>query len=341
MNFKTNNFLKLIIADVYQWYRRHRFKELAKILRFYGARGISPDVLFLGDSVLDSISKFDKNTKTLDQMVAAYLNDKISMGCISRAAYHIGVYYQFSRLLQYLTSKPKIVVFPINMRSFSPQWYLNPEHRCTELVRKIEKHIGRFGNSVNKDLYGIDKQISKSVFLNTRVFYPGTSFQYIKDFENIIATKPEDKDGIIFRRRHIFIYHYMYKLEPTHPKLLLLRDLIQLLKDMQIVSVIYITPVNFKAGLKHAGDDFMRVFSSNLQVVFNCLGCTSKSASKNPVFINEQSCVFGDYSQSLGPEYFFNEDHPTEHLNETGRASLAKIISNMISEAFKLVKNEC
>lgn len=295
-------------------------------------------MLFLGDSVLDSISKFDKNTKTLDQMVAGYLNNKISMGCISRAAYHIGVYYQFSRLLQYLTNKPKIVVFPVNMRSFSPQWDTNPEHRCIELIRKIEKCIGKFGNSINKCLYGIDKKISKSDFLNTRVFYPGTSFQYVKEFEDIIRTKPEQKDQIVFRRRHIFIYHYMYKLEPTHQKLLLLRDLIQLLKDMQIVTIIYITPINFKAGLKYVGDDFMRVFSSNLRVVFNCLGCTSQSVLDNPVFLRERSCVFGDYSQSLGPEYFFNEDHPTEHLNETGRAFLAKIISNMIFEAFKLVK---
>jgi hypothetical protein len=260
------------------------------------------------------------------------------MGFISRTAYHIGVYYQLTRLLQYLTSKPKVVVFPINMRSFSPQWDINPKYQCTKYIRKIEKRIGKFGSSVNKCLYGIDKKTSKNDFLNSRVFCAGTSFQYVKEFENIIRAKPKHRDEIIFRRKHIFIYHYLYKLEPTHQKLLLLRDLIQLLKDMQLIAVIYITPINFKAGLKYVGDDFMRVFNSNLQVVYDCLGCTSQSALNNSIFIKERSCIFGDYSQSLGPEYFFNEDHPTEHLNETGRTFLAKIISNMIFEAFKLVK---
>jgi hypothetical protein len=337
---KTNNFLKLMNANVYMWYSCHRFQDLTKILRFYGVRGSSPDVLFFGDSVLERISKFDKNTKTLDQMVTGYLDDQISMGCVSHTGYHIGVYYQFTRLLQYLTNKPKIVVFPINMRSFSPQWDINPKHRCTEHIRKIEKCIGKFGNSINECLHGIDKKISENDFLNSRVFYAGTSFQYIKEFENIIRAKPEHRDEIIFRRKHIFIYHYMHKLEPTHQKLLLLRDLIQLLKDMQIVTIIYIAPINFKAGLKYVGDDFMRVFSSNLQVVYDCLGCTSQSALNNSIFVEERSCVFGDYSQSLGSEYFFNEDDPTEHLNETGRTFMAKIISNMIFEAFKLVKNE-
>lgn len=337
---KTNNFLKLISVKVYRGYYRHRFQDLTKILRFYGARGSSPDVLFFGDSVLDSISKFDKNIETLDQMVTGCLDDQISMGCVSRTAYHIGVYYQFARLLRHLTNKPKIVVFPINMRSFSPQWDMNPKYQCTKLVRKIEKRIGKFGNSIDKCLYGIDEKTSQNDFLNSRVFYAGTPFRYIKEFENIIRTKPEHKDEIIFRRKHIFIYHYMHKLEPTHRKLLVLRDLIQLLKDMQIVTIVYITPINFKAGLKYVGDDFMRMFSSNLRVVYDCLGCTSQSALNNPVFVEEQSCFFGDYSQSLSSEYFFNEDHPTEHLNETGRTFMAKIISNMIFEAFRLVKNE-
>jgi hypothetical protein len=337
---KTKNFLKSMNANVYMWYSCHHFQELAKIRRFYGTRGSSPDVLLFGDSVLERISKFDKNTKTLDQIVTSYLDDQISMGCISHTGYHIDVYYQFARLLWYLANKPEIVVFPINMRSFSPQWDMNPRHRWTEHICKIEKCIGKFGNGINECLHEIDKIISENDFLNSRVFYAGTSFQYVKEFENIIKTKPEHRDEIIFRRKHIFIYHYMHKLEPTHYKLLLLRDLIQLLKDMQIVTIIYITPINFNAGLKYVGDDFMRVFNSNLQVVYDCLGCKSQSVLNNSVFVEEQSCIFGDYSQSLGPEYFFSEDDPTEHLSETGRTVLAKIISNMIFEAFKLVKNE-
>jgi hypothetical protein len=335
---KTNDFLKLMNVNVYRWCSCRRFQELTRILDFYSAGGISPDVLFFGDSVLERISRFDKNVRTIDQMVAGCLGNQISMGCISHTGYHIGVYYQFARLLQYLANRPKIIVFPINMRSFSPQWDMNPKHRCTEHIRKIEEYINKFGDNTDECLYGTDKEISENDFLNSRVFYAGTSFQYVKEFENIIKTKPEHRDEIIFRRKHIFIYHYMHKLEPTHHKLLLLRNFIRLLKYMQIAAVVYMTPVNFRAGLKYVGDDFVRVFGSNLQVVYDCLGCTPQSASSNSVFIEGRSCVFGDYSQSLGPEYFFNEDDPTEHLNETGRAFLAKIISNMVCEAFKLTK---
>ncbi|MFA5238572.1 MAG: hypothetical protein WC476_02525 [Phycisphaerae bacterium] len=337
---KTNDLLKLMNANAYLWYSCRHFQELAKIRRFYGRRGSSPDVLFLGDSVLERISKFDKNAETIDQMVAGYLDSQISMGAFSHTGYHIGVYYQFIRLLRYLPKKPKIFVFPINVRSFFPQWDINPRHRCTEHILKLEKCIGKFGNSINECLYGIDKIISEDDFLNSRVFYTGTSFRYIKEFENLIKTRPKREDEIIFRLKHIFIYHCMYKLEPTHRKLLLLRDLIQLLKNMQIVTIIYITPVNYKGGLKYVGDDFMRILSSNLQVVYDCIGCTSQSASNNSIFVEGQPCVFGDYSQSLGTEYFFSEHDPSEHLNEAGRTFMAQIISDMIFKAFKLVKNE-
>jgi hypothetical protein len=309
-------------------------------MSFYRAGGISPEVLFLGDSVLERISRFDKDTRTLDQIVAGCLDGQISLGCISRTAYHIGVYYQFARLLRYLANKPKIFVFPINMRSFSPQWDMNPKHRCTEHIRKIEKRIGKFRNSVDRCLYGVDKETSRNDFLNSRVFYSGTSFHYIKEFENMIKTKPVHSDEKTFRRKHIFIYHYMHKLEPTHLKLLLLKELIKLLDDMQIFTIVYITPINFKAGLKYIGDEFMRVFNSNLRVVYDCLGCKSQSALGNFVFVKHRAYAFGDYSQSLGPEYFFNEDDTTEHLNETGRAFMAEVISKMIFDAFKLAKNE-
>jgi hypothetical protein len=54
-------------------------------------------VVFFGDSVSLRVSRNDRDVRTLGEMVARTLSDKMRVVCIHRGAYHIGVFNAFVR----------------------------------------------------------------------------------------------------------------------------------------------------------------------------------------------------------------------------------------------------
>jgi hypothetical protein len=85
---------------------------------------------------------------------------------------------------------------------------------------------------------------------------------------------------------------------------------------MGIQAVIYLTPINYQAGQKYAGDAFLDMIKANSLTIYNTL----ESRLKSPNF------SYYDFSQIFTSEKFFNMDCATEHLNENGRMELAKMI---------------
>ena len=283
----------------------------------FGLRGAPCQVLFFGDSVAERVAREDKDTRTLDRMTADFLKGHLTLRGITNSAYHSGVFYMLLQTLQLFVYKPSIAILPINMRSFSPQWDLNPEFQCSDDIKNIKNYITKHGGRLKAPLYDTDRRTPLYKFLNTAVEFPDTSFRHIRQFINIINSKPKNEKERTFRLKQIFTYHYLYPLTMSNRKLRLLKAALNYCQALNIKVAAYITPVNYRSGVKYAGRYFAQICNSNVKMIFRAF-----ETKPNTIILR-------DYSTLFTPDFFFNEDNSTEHLNQRGRLMLSKEIADM------------
>lgn len=293
------------------------YAELQKIKNCFDGDNEFPLVLYFGDSVVERISRDDINQSTLGELVTEYIKD-IPACCISHSAYNPKIYYYLLSSLEKMKGYPKIVILPINLRCFSPQWDLNPKWQFENEIRIIKAYLKNPAKEIS-GLYEEEKAPSlMNAFYSIPVTYPETSLRKIGQFQKIIETPYTTEDERVFRLKHIFIFHYMHLLFPDHPKLTYLRRILDLLMKRGIQAVIYVTPINYQAGQKYAGDMFLEIIKANCLTIKNTLESRLKS----------QNFSYNNFSQIFTSEKFFNMNCATEHLNENGRMELAKMIAS-------------
>lgn len=294
------------------------FPELERLIQCYNTLGENvPPVLYLGDSVVERVSRNDLDTRHLGQMVIDNLSHTRRVLCISHSAYQIELFNAFARALARMRYRPRIVILPINLRSFSPQWDLNPEWQFIEELRTIEKFAQ---NSSVGSLKTGKRTLSIEEFEATTVSYPHTSFTCIGQFRQLIKMGAEVDEQKAFRWQQIFVFHYMHPLSRDHPKLRLIHDTVARLAELGILILVYITPINFQAGQKLIGADFMTAIQHQVSLVSEQVSYARR----------EEAVRFLDFSTVLSSDYFFHEYNPTEHLNERGRYIISKKIADEV-----------
>ncbi|MBE0669800.1 MAG: SGNH/GDSL hydrolase family protein [Anaerolineales bacterium] len=305
--------------------RVHPYVELQRLVQWYGSEMPTPKILLLGDSVAERVSKSDTDKRNLGRFIEKEFEGKYKLACLSHSAYHTKIYYSLLEVLKITPQKPDLVIFPINMRSFSPQWDFEPSWQFEQEISLI----GDYVLSLSKTIPILDKPVITSelyeVFDATEVCYPLTNFNRIGQFRLLINGKPQTQEQFFYRKEQIFIFHYLHSLSSQHPKLHSLLETIRLMQELKINLLIYITPINYQAGERYVGNEFVKLLKKNTQVIqdaiFPFLGNT----------IN-----FSDFSISLSSDKFFNIDEATEHLNQRGRAELAALISHTVFEKSSL-----
>lgn len=297
------------------------YPELSTLLETFNDKNDRPpDVLYFGDSVLLRVSRDDINKNTLDQFVADEIGDRCTVLSVAHTAYHMLVYKGFIRILKQTISKPKIVILPINLRSFSPQWDFHPAWQFRDEI----KVLNRYDVMSSIDIRPYDELRVKPALLKLYdaiwINYPVVGFKLVGYFRRLIKFVPESDAQRKFRLKNIFIFHYLHLLVSNHPKLVALSECIELLHDMDIKTVVYITPINWQAGEKYVGAEFVEKIKSNVKCVLDIV-----SAS-----LNKDTLSFFDFSMLLDSDCFFSEDNATEHLNQKGRGILARRIKEMV-----------
>lgn len=298
------------------------YPELVRLLDGFNNTIPAPDILFFGDSVLLRISRDDKDTDTLDRMLAKKMNGKSSLLCIAHTAYHMQVYKSLISVLAVIKRKPKVVILPVNLRSFSPQWDFYPAWQFRDEIRAIESYL----SNPSLGIAGVGEVLATANLLRffdaIPVKYPLTELNRIGQFRSMIASKPKSEDQKKYRLRQIFIYHYMKPLDDDHPKIKALEECVCMLSVLQIPIVLYVTPINWEAGRKYVGQEFIETVRSNVSMISNRL----------PHHQTDNKIRFGDFSTLLKAGCFFSDDNATEHLNQQGRTQLADEIMKMILE---------
>lgn len=282
-----------------------------------------PRVLLLGDSVAERVSWNDYDDRTLAELVINNLKGKTDIASISYGGFTLDVFYHLLLALEKMKYKPRLVVLPINMRNFSPQWDIEPTWQFKPEIEQIKRFISE--PSLIPSIEQVRRETIPPEVFNafdaTPVEFALSPFDRIAQFRLLVNASPATEEQRRFRLQQIFIFHYTNRLVQGHRKLMALENILKLLQEQRIPFLAYITPLNVDAGVRWVGTEFSAALHENVRMVSSLVG----------EYLTDGKSVFMDWSESMRSEYFFHADNATEHLNETGRKMLAESIAGEVS----------
>jgi len=313
-----------------------KYDILARIVRDFDRAHSCSDVVFLGDSTVLGVSNEDQDRRSTAEMLAADLSGKARVLELSHGAYHMAIYYHMVNTFRVTRQQPRLVIIPINMRSFSPQWYLRPAWEFMPEIRLLRRYYSGKGLRLRYRKAKVEEGYEK-----TCVQYPMTRLRTIGEFEELRLNHPDSSTQQERRRRELFIYFFLYPISESHPLLVKLREMVELAQMLRIRILFYVTPINMEAAIRSVGQEFERYFSMNAKVVMDtltkekCVFVKDTYREGNDLGDNWTACM--DYSRALGSDCFFHSRSIDEHLNEKGRRCISKGIRTVALKLFESV----
>jgi hypothetical protein len=295
-----------------------RVAELEALVQAYGGAA-APPVLVFGDSVAERTARQDADQRPLGRMLGDELGPTLASLCISRRAFHPGVFLDFARVALAAPCPPRVVVVPINLRCFSTQWFGQPRWQY-DAERAAARRAARWERRrVPRARVGPrDWSQPDAAFRAMAVEHRGSTHRTVGGFLDAIASKPDQEPARTNRLRDIFAFHYMFELGPDHARLRELKMLAEQLEGARVSSVFYLTPINHEAGARLLGASFLDALRHNVRMVRSALPAGAGSVL--------------DLSEALPADAFFHVDEPTEHLAAAGRLEVARRLAAVIRE---------
>lgn len=273
-----------------------------------------PRVLFLGDSVAIRVARDDCDRRDLIHSLGDALKGAgVVLASAAGSAYHAGVYEALVRAMVTMSSQPDVVIFPINMRSYSPQWFLNPKWQFEDIIGEA-RHFYEKGEELT-----VKGKIAGGVgYEEVQVRYPIVPITTICGFREWIERKPVTDVEAKERYKVIFIYHYLHQLVRENPRVHSTVSIITTLLAADIRVICYVTPINHVAAKHFVGSVFTDFFCRNIKTLTETIAFCAGDTER---------LLFFDWSRIFAPPMFFHENSPVEHLNEIGRRELCRILS--------------
>lgn len=297
------------------------YPALAKLAANYDSQlRKGAEILFLGDSVVERIAWQDIDKRTIDRMLKDLLPSNKRVVCISQGAYHFNIYLNLLNLLRHMRHKPKLVILPINMRCFSPQWDLNPAWQFEEEIRALQTYPET--RKIPAIRINADAIPFPQTDWNTEFEFPYTDLKRVEQFFNLTKNIPQDPEGKFYRRKQLYIFHYLNELHADHRRLTSFIKIMDLLKELKINVLTYITSINYQGAIRYVGEGFIERVRSNADLVKGIV---------QPYIDSGQVC-FLDLQEYLTSENFFHMDELTEHLNQFGRIKIAQALAQEIKK---------
>jgi len=275
-------------------------------------RAEKPNIIYLGDSVLNSVSKSDEDRRKLSVMIDDKINDRYDVVYFTHWAFTQREYFP---LVKYMHRKgilnaDDVIIIPINMRAFSNHWYYNPNWQFDDF-REILDNENCFYKMFHRSITIFGKEMDaenqqKDESLMMPVMYDMKQVGVYKDFEG-----SDYKDYTDEKMKKKIVFHYMQGIDESFPLVMVLDDLCRFLKDNEICAVFYYTPVDYEICEQYVGMDFTKIISDKKAIITE----TVKRSGFDVL----------DYSRLCTTDMFSWKDniYPNEHLNEKGRKLLS------------------
>jgi hypothetical protein len=221
-----------------------------------------------------------------------------------------------------MPKRPAVIVLPINIRQFGPEWSFNPNTAHSALVDAIEAY--RADPTVpirivpplpagNLLLPAPDASAWEE-FLARPVSHPSRSERTVGDYVGVLTEEPRSEDERFGWLQTIFAFQFLFRIPPGSERLQALTLTIQRAQALGARVLVYLVPANHEAGIELLGDAFDDALRTNTDAVLSAV----RSACPSP-----DSLVVEDWTRLLAPDAFFIRHDVLSHINERGRRTLA------------------
>ena len=263
------------------------------------------DLLILGDSVMKYTYKDDADPRTLAAMFRDGLEGRRA-AIVHGPAYGAEMYLDIVEYIFRKGVRPRAIVVPINLRSFSLLWDRMPHYQYA-----AERARFRWGDaialSVNRPLkiYNVYSRL-EGYPISEREHqrlpaYRGS--ELMGPLEDVLAGK--GRWATVPWHERAFSLIYLYPLEADHRKLRAFGKLAEFCKSRSVPLLLYVTPIDVDGGLRAMGPVFREHVSRNLEIIQ-----TSLAAHGVKVL---------DLSFQVRGGHFRWDPFPNEHLRADGR----------------------
>lgn len=232
------------------------------------------DVVFFGDSVLAHYGKCDKGKKPIYKI--AEEKSSLSILNVDGRAYSPIIYDNYAQLLSNVKNKPKYVIIPINLRSFSSGWFNNPDFNFP-IEREIINCLSNSHCNITKILlyrFGNREEISQAGQEEDGVAHAAVvknTANHKKVPDDLECRDQSEINEYRDQLKTAFVNNYMYRLSSKHKMFEYMDSLLNRLKAAGIETIVYVTPINIEEGARFAGEEFKAQVQENIQVLNNFL----------------------------------------------------------------------
>jgi len=277
------------------------------------------DLVFFGDSSIRAVGLCDTGTTGIDQWLKKIT--KYSVLPAESPAFSPIVYQDFISAVTNRLYKPKTIIIPINLRSFSAQWFTNPNYQFyTDRIKaRIKYHAFSLDDFLNYIRYQYTDKLDQEILSWDRTpidygnDYLGTRTSLLERMKMpsgaIVDCNPALKIVYHEQLRLMFLYRYMNWINSDHKMLDYLDETIIQARNNNIDVVVYIMPVNIEDGEMFVGKTFKPRIQENIETI------SKRILSHDIEFIN--------LAFSLPPERFVDKRYVCEHLDDLGRKYVA------------------
>ncbi len=267
----------------------------------------SADILYFGDSTVRTTSPSDTQKKPMFTYLQE-LTPQLKVTGLTHDGFDSQIFYEYTKAISKNDKKPSVVVFPINLRSFSDTWSYDFTNQKTYLscmntsFFPYMTFIENFIIPVFPQSYG---------FKGEAVSYGN----YEQQLQNVLKAK---KSTYNKEQNDRVAAYYLYALTKKHKNVLALEESIKVLKKSNVFVLLYITPIDYEEGRAHYGKTFDKVVKTNIQQIKKQL--------------TQKGVTILDLSYSLPSNAFAWQGigYINEHLNSQGRKFVAEKISDTI-----------
>lgn len=292
-----------------------------KIYLLLNKKGV--DILYFGDSVIKAHSDCEIRIDGMDELLKKETGYEVLS--VNGNNYSPIIYKDYAKLISKARYSPKVVIIPINLRSFSDQWFKNPAAQMK--IKQLYINL-LAGQGFDLKEYFAYRYLNKEgeemkKWEETDIVYEEMHLGKISDIGKKVRI-PENIDCIEGSYDYskelatLFELHYMNSINKDHAMFGYLRETFEEIRRRKINILVYITPINIEDGKKYSVPVFEKRVNHNLNEI--------------RVFLNSNRISYLDLSMSLGSSYFVDKKLSCEHMSFEGKVIVVRALKERIAE---------
>jgi hypothetical protein len=288
------------------------------------------DILFFGDSVLYSFGECEADKTTIDDWFRRVSGESVLT--LSHRAFSPIIYAEYTELLPQIEGSYRYAIIPINLRSFSDEWFTRPQFNFRRETTILKLTAGQIDlatlsdfvlysatNYVDRlELEWMDQEVNyatidlgqRSQFLD--IFK--RNFKGIADLECLDQVTADMAGALALR----YQYHYANEITSGHGMFNRLARTHANLLNAGIEPIYYITPVNHEAVAQYSPAGLNDHIAKNVATITN--------------WLQQRNALFVDMSFDLHDARFSEKQCACEHLDESGRQHVANRLSSYLKD---------